>query len=130
MRNLIDDAGRNPRDEVIGEAGPVGGHEVVCGDSAEGDGVVIGAFIAHDADALDAGEDGEILVHMAVQAGEDDFLRKDNIAIKEEFNNPLFYDAKNEGELHMHHVFPIAHPEWPQSQKAIALIAENAVGRR
>ena len=41
----------------------------------------------------------------------------------------LFYDAVNEGELHMHHVFPIAHPEWPQSQKAIQLISDNATRR-
>lgn len=42
----------------------------------------------------------------------------------------MFYDAVNEGDLKMHHVFPIAHPEWPQSVKAIEMIAENAVGRR
>ena len=58
--------------------------------------------------------------------GEDDFLRADNEAIKEMLNEPLFYDAANDGELHMHHVFPIAHPEWPQSVKAIELITDNA----
>ena len=71
-----------------------------------------------------AGRDNELKV--ALITGEDDFLRHDNNVIKEEFNNPLFYDAKNEGELHMHHVFPIAHPEWPQSVKAIQLISDNA----
>ena len=62
--------------------------------------------------------------------GEEDFLREQNKEFKEHFDNALFYDAKNEGDLKMFPVFPIAHPEWPQSQKAIALIAENAVGRR
>ena len=71
-----------------------------------------------------AGRDNELKV--ALITGEDDFLRHDNNVIKEEFNTPLFYDAKNEGELHMHHVFPIAHPEWPQSVKAIQLISDNA----
>lgn len=58
--------------------------------------------------------------------GEDDFLREENIKMKDLLNEPLFYDAKNDGELHMHHVFPVAHPEWPQSQKAIGLITDNA----
>ena len=61
--------------------------------------------------------------------GEDDFLREDNKKLKELLDNALFYDAANEGELHMHHVFPIAHPEWPQSQKAIQLITDNATRR-
>jgi len=63
---------------------------------------------------------------VALITGEDDFLREDNRMMKDILNEPLFYDALNEGELHMHHVFPIAHPEWPQSQKAIQLISDNA----
>lgn len=58
--------------------------------------------------------------------GEDDFLREDNRKIKELLPGALFYDAANDGEYHMHHVFPIAHPEWPQSVKAIELITDNA----
>ena len=61
--------------------------------------------------------------------GEDDFLREDNRKLKEVLDNALFYDAANDGELHMHHVFPIAHPEWPQSKKAIELITDNATRR-
>lgn len=63
-------------------------------------------------------------------AGEDDFLRSQNIEFKDLIDNVLFYEGKNEGELKCHHVYPIAHPEWPQSVKAIELLAENAVGRR
>ena len=63
---------------------------------------------------------------IALITGEDDFLRNDNLALKSLLNEPLFLDAKNEGEFHMHHVFPIAHPEWPQSQEAIRIIADNA----
>lgn len=63
---------------------------------------------------------------VAMVTGEDDFLREDNRRMKEILSNALFYDAENEGELHMHHVFPIAHPEWPQSQKAIQLVIDNA----
>ena len=61
--------------------------------------------------------------------GEDDFLREDNRKLKDVLDNALFYDAANDGELHMHHVFPIAHPEWPQSKKAIELITDNATRR-
>ena len=82
---------------------------------------------AYDLNLL-AEHDADLRICMVT--GEEDFLRSQNIEFKEHFENALFYDAKNEGDLKMFHVFPIAHPEWPQSQKAIALIAENAVGRR
>ena len=74
-----------------------------------------------------AGRDTDLKVCLIT--GEDDFLRNDNSAIRDILNEPLFYDAENEGEFHMHHVFPVAHPEWPQSQKAIQLIADNATRR-
>ena len=67
---------------------------------------------------------------VCVIAGEDDFLRSQNIEFKDLIDNVLFYEGKNDGELKCHHVYPIAHPEWPQSVKAIELLAENAVGRR
>lgn len=69
-------------------------------------------------------------LRIAVITGEDDFLKVQDREFKEHFENALFYEAMNDGDLHMHHVFPVAHPEWPQSKKAIAMIAENAVGRR
>ena len=69
-------------------------------------------------------------LRVAVITGEDDFLREQGYEFKEHIENVLFYEAKNEGELKMFHVFPVAHPEWPQSVKAIDMIAENAVGRR
>lgn len=71
-----------------------------------------------------AGRDKELKVCLIT--GEDDFLRKENRKAKEVIEDALFYDAENDGELHMHHVFPVAHPEWPQSQKAIELITDNA----
>ena len=69
-------------------------------------------------------------LRVCIITGEEDFLREQDIEFNKHFDNSLFYDAKNDGELKMFHVFPIAHPEWPQSVKAIELIAENAVGRR
>jgi len=69
-------------------------------------------------------------LRVCVIAGEDDFLLGQNLEFKELVPNVVFYEGKNDGELKCHHVYPIAHPEWPQSVKAIELLAENAVGRR
>ncbi len=69
-------------------------------------------------------------LRVAVVAGEDCFLLEQNRAFKDNVPGVLYYEARNDGDLKMFHVFPIAHPEWPQSVKAIELIAENAVGRR
>lgn len=69
-------------------------------------------------------------LRVAVITGEDDFLKEQGRGFKDRIENALFYEAKNDGELKMFHVFPVAHPEWPQSVKAIEMIAENAVGRR
>ncbi|MBQ6304595.1 MAG: alpha/beta hydrolase [Clostridiales bacterium] len=69
-------------------------------------------------------------LRVAVITGEDDFLKEQDREFADHFENALFYEAKNDGGLKMFHVFPVAHPEWPQSVKAIELIAENAVGRR
>ena len=63
---------------------------------------------------------------VALITGEDDDMRNDNLEALKHIEGALFYDAKNEGDLHMHHVFPIAHPEWPQSQKVMELITFNA----
>ena len=69
-------------------------------------------------------------LRVCVIAGEDDFLLGQNLEFKELVPNVVFYEGKNDGKLKCHHVYPIAHPEWPQSVKAIELLAENAVGRR
>ena len=69
-------------------------------------------------------------LRVAVITGEEDFLREQDREFASHFKNDMFYDAENEGEFKMFHVFPIAQPEWPQSKKAIEMIAENAVGRR
>ena len=69
-------------------------------------------------------------LRVAVIAGEECFLLEQNRQFKENLPNVMYYEGRNEGELKMFHVFPVAHPEWPQSVKAIETIAENAVGRR
>ncbi|MBQ5768809.1 MAG: alpha/beta hydrolase, partial [Clostridiales bacterium] len=69
-------------------------------------------------------------LRVAVITGEDDFLLPQDREFKDNVPGAVYYEANNDGDLKMHHVFPIAHPEWPQSVKSIELIADNAVGRR
>ena len=69
-------------------------------------------------------------LRVSVITGEDDFLLPQDREFKDNVPGAVYYEANNDGDLKMHHVFPIAHPEWPQSVKSIELIAENAVGRR
>ena len=69
-------------------------------------------------------------LRVCVIAGEDDFLLAQNREFKDLVENAVYFEGKNDGELKCHHVYPIAHPEWPQSVRAIELLAENAVGRR
>ena len=69
-------------------------------------------------------------LRISVITGEEDFLRAQDIEFQAVVKDVVFYDAVNEGEYKMFHVFPIAHPEWPQSVKAIGLIADNAVGKK
>ena len=50
MGDLIDDAGGGTVADVVGDTGPIGGHEVGGGDAAESQGIVIRPAVTHDAD--------------------------------------------------------------------------------
>ena len=84
MGDFVDDAGGDCGDRIPGDAGPVGGHEIVGGDGADGYGVVIGALVPHDADGMDAGADGEILADLPVEAGFGDFFPENGIAFTDD----------------------------------------------
>src|SRR6266478_7209630 len=77
--HLVDDAAREPGEEIAGQPRPVGRHAVARGDGADGDHVLIGALVAHDADRLDRQEDGERLPEVAVEVGRADLLLDDGI---------------------------------------------------
>src|SRR5262245_6639931 len=57
--DLVDDAAADAPEEIGREDGPVGGHAVAALDGADGDHVVVGALVPHDADGVDRHEDGE-----------------------------------------------------------------------
>ena len=59
--DFIDDAVGDGLEDGPGEGGAFGGHEVGGEDGPEGDGVVVSAAIAHDADRAQVGEGGEVL---------------------------------------------------------------------
>ena len=46
-RHLVDDAVGRARQQIVRQARPVGGHEVLGGHRAQGDGFLVGARIAH-----------------------------------------------------------------------------------
>ena len=79
--DLIDDAGRDPVQYVVGDSGPVGGHEVAGGDGTEGQGIVIGPAVTHDTHRTGVGEDGKILVDGGTQAGSGDLLPVNGIGV-------------------------------------------------
>ena len=79
--DLIDDAGRDSVQYVVGDSGPVGGHEVAGGDGTEGQGIVIGPAVAHDTHRPGVGEDGKILVDGGTQAGSGDLLPVNGIGV-------------------------------------------------
>lgn len=81
MRHLIDNPCGNRAHDVVRDARPVGGHEVVRRDCADGDSVVVRPLVAHDAHGADARQDGEILVDIGVQTGLGDFLAQHRVAL-------------------------------------------------
>ena len=82
--------------KVVGDAGPVGGHEVVGGDGADGQEVVVGAVVAHDAYGADAGQNAEELGHLGLVAGFCHLVTEDPVGLLEDpdlFSGDLTDDA-------------------------------------
>ena len=59
--DLAHDAAGDLIQQLIGQAGPRGGHEVLRLHSPQGQRVVVGAFVAHDTHTAQIGEHGEEL---------------------------------------------------------------------
>lgn len=62
--------------------------------------------------------------------GEEDFLREDNEYLRDVFEKEgipaMYYIGKSTPERKMEHIFPIPHPEWPESIEVIEMIIDNA----
>ena len=77
--DLVDDAAADLVEQLVGDAGPVGGHEVLGRHSAQRKHAVVAAAIAHDANGARVGQDGEVLVHLLVFAGLFQLLAVDRV---------------------------------------------------
>ena len=73
------DAVAHAIEDVVGHAVPVGGHAVGAGDGADGGDVFVGAFVTHDADGFDGGEDDQGLPDFAGEAGAVHFFAHDEV---------------------------------------------------
>ncbi len=82
--DFVDDAVADAGEDVVGDSGPVGGHEVGGVDAAEGDDVLVGAAVAHDADGSDGEDRGEGLGGGAVEVFGDDFFEEDFVGVAED----------------------------------------------
>ena len=79
--DLIDDAVHGGLEDLPGDVGGLGGHEVTGDDGAEDDGQAIGPVVAHDADAMHVGEGGEVLTQSLVCAGLVQLLTEDVVGL-------------------------------------------------
>ena len=86
MLHLIGNAVRDLCQHIIGDSCPVGGHEIVGGDGADGKQVVIGTVVAHDTHGADTGQDAEELRHLALIAILCHFIPEHPVGLLENFH--------------------------------------------
>ena len=79
-RNLVDNADRDLIQHVIGDASPVCCHKVGGGHGTQGQGVVVGPAVAHNADAAGVGQNGKILVQVPILTGLGDLIPEDVVS--------------------------------------------------
>ena len=81
MLDLVDDAVGGGGDGLGGQERDFGGHEVGGGDGAQRDGVVVGALVAHNADALHVGQRRKILARVLGGGQLVDLLAPDGVGV-------------------------------------------------
>ena len=67
MLYLIYDTGRNLIQYLIGDSCPIGSHEVGCGYATQGNGIIIGTEVTHNANGAHICDNCEILVNISIQ---------------------------------------------------------------
>src|SRR5690606_35462587 len=77
--NLVDDAIGDPRQHLVGEPRPIGGHGILTRDRTNRQRVLVRPAIAHYADALHRQEHTEHLPQLAVETRLADFLDDDGV---------------------------------------------------
>ena len=79
--NLVYNAGGHSAQHIQGDSCPVGGHEVGCGNSAQGNCIIISAGIPHHTHRAHVGDNGKILINVALQSGFGDFFSENSICL-------------------------------------------------
>src|SRR5437762_10016501 len=78
-RDLVDDAARDLCQDLVRQAGPVGGHAVLTLHRAHRHHVAVGAVVAHHPNALQRRQDRESLPQRAVESGGFDLVDDDPV---------------------------------------------------
>lgn len=97
--DLVYEAGGDLIQGFVRDPGPVGCHEIGGGHGAEGQGIVVGSAVAHDAYGTGVGEHGKILVYGFIQPGGGDPLPEDGVGVPQGirfFLSDLADDANGE----------------------------------
>src|SRR6185295_5991463 len=82
--HLVDDARADARQELVRQARPVGGHEVVGGHGAQRADVLVRPAVSHDAHRLHRQQDDESLRRRVVQRGSAQLLDEDGVGPAQE----------------------------------------------
>src|SRR5438105_3215937 len=77
--NLVDDASRDLRQDLVRQSRPVGGHPVLALHGPHRYHVAVGAVVAHHADALQRRQDREGLPERAIETGSLDLVDDDPV---------------------------------------------------
>ena len=64
--DVVDDLAGNLIQQLVGNAGPLGGHKIVGGHGPQGQSIVVGPAVAHDTHGAGVGQHGEILADALV----------------------------------------------------------------
>ena len=65
-------------------SGPLSGHEVAGYNAAQGNGIVVGTAVAHNAYRTHIGQYGKVLVDLTIQASQMQFLTEDRVGITQQ----------------------------------------------
>lgn len=96
--HFVDDAAAHFVEDFPREADVVGGHAVGAGDGADAYGVIVGAFVAHDAYAADGRrKDGKGLPDVIVEAAFLDDVADDEISLAEDLQT-FFRDVADDAD--------------------------------
>src|SRR2546428_2835500 len=109
--NLVDDATRDLRQDVVRQPRPVGGHAVLALHSSHRHHVAVGAVVTHHAHALQRGQDREGLPERAIEPGGFDLVDDDPVGRPQRFQ-PVARDLADDADgeprtregLPLHHV--------------------------